>query len=295
VSDIDKAAALLRAGLLVAFPTETVYGLGANALDEAAVRRIFEAKGRPYSSPLIVHVSSIEMARGLASEWPGNAELLAKRFWPGPLTIIVPKNSRVPDLVTAGLPSVGLRIPAHPMARALIEAAQIPIAAPSANRFTELSPTTAEHVREGLADLADLILDGGPCTVGIESTVISLAGPAPRILRPGMITQTQIEQLIGPVEVGSNLISTGVESPGQHPRHYSPRTPIILGESPLEGRGHRLNLARMPRDASSYAERLYRVLHELDQQGYDWISIELPPDTPQWAGIRDRLTRAASR
>jgi L-threonylcarbamoyladenylate synthase len=285
--EIARAAELLRAGRLVAFPTETVYGLGANALDQAAVRRIFDAKGRPHSSPLIVHVASIEMARGLASEWPEKAELLAKRFWPGPLTIIVPKSSRVPDVVTAGLSSVGLRIPAHPMARALIEAAQIPIAAPSANRFTELSPTTAENVPEGLADL---VLNGGPCTVGIESTVISLAGPVPRILRPGMITQTQIEQLIGPVE-----LSGGVESPGQHPRHYSPRTPIILGEDPQEGRGRRLSLARMPHDASSYAERLYRVLHELDQQGYDWISIELPPDTPQWAGIRDRLTRAANR
>jgi L-threonylcarbamoyladenylate synthase len=286
-SDIDRAAALLRAGGLVAFPTETVYGLGANALDEAAVRRIFDAKGRPFSSPLIVHVASIEMARELASEWPDQAELLAKRFWPGPLTIIVPKHSRVPDVVTAGLPSVGLRIPAHPMARALIEASQIPVAAPSANRFTELSPTTAENVPEGLADM---VLDGGPCSVGIESTVVSLAGPTPKILRPGMITQTQIENIIGPAQLGG-----GGESPGQHPRHYSPRTPIILGESPFEGRGRRLSLARMPRDASSYAERLYRLLHELDQQGYDWISIELPPDTPQWAGIRDRLTRAAHR
>jgi L-threonylcarbamoyladenylate synthase len=285
--EIERAAELLRAGRLVAFPTETVYGLGANALDEVAVQRIFEAKGRPYSSPLIVHVSSIEMARGLASEWSENAERLAKRFWPGPLTIIVPKNSRVPDVVTAGLPSVGLRIPAHPLARALIEAAQIPIAAPSANRFTELSPTMAEHVQEGLADM---VLNGGPCTVGIESTVISLAGPTPRILRPGMITQSEIEQVIGPVELGG-----GAESPGQHPRHYSPRTPIILGESPMEGRGRHLSLARMPRDASSYAERLYRDLHELDQQGYDWISIELPPDTPQWAGIRDRLMRAGKR
>src|ERR1700733_14325733 len=241
--EVQRAAELLRAGRLVAFPTETVYGLGANALDEAAVRRIFDAKGRPFSSPLIVHVASIEMARDLASEWPEKGELLAKRFWPGPLTIIVPKSSRVPDLVTAGLLSVGLRIPAHPMARALIETAQIPIAAPSANRFTELSPTMAEHVQEGLADL---VLNGGPCTVGIESTVISLAGPTPRILRPGMISQTQIEQLIGPVDIGG-----GAESPGQPPRHYSPRTPIVLGEMPPEGRGRHLSLARMPRDASS--------------------------------------------
>jgi L-threonylcarbamoyladenylate synthase len=286
-SDIDKAAALLRAGRLVAFPTETVYGLGANALDAAAVRRIFDAKGRPSSSPLIVHVASIEMARELASEWPDKAERLAKRFWPGPLTIVVARNSRVPDVVTGGLPSVGLRIPAHPMARALIEAAQIPVAAPSANRFTELSPTTAEHVPEGLADF---VLDGGPCMVGIESTVLALTDAVPKILRPGMVTQTQIEQVIGPVASGA-----GAESPGQHPRHYSPRTPIVIGFPPSEGRGRYLSLAKMPRDAPAYAERLYRLLHELDAQGYDWISIELPPDTPEWAGIRDRLTRAAHR
>src|SRR5580698_8810367 len=205
MTEIRRAAELLRAGRLVAFPTETVYGLGANALDEAAVRRIFEAKGRPFSSPLIVHVASIEMARALASEWPPQAELLAKRFWPGPLTIVVPRASHVPGVVTAGLPSVGLRIPAHPMARALIEGAQIPVAAPSANRFTELSPTTAENVPEGLADM---VLDGGPCTVGIESTVVSLAGPTPKILRPGMITQVQIEHIIGPAQLGG-----GGESP----------------------------------------------------------------------------------
>jgi L-threonylcarbamoyladenylate synthase len=290
VDEINRAAALLRAGRLVAFPTETVYGLGANALDENAVRRIFEAKGRPLSSPLIVHVASIEMARELASKWPDNAERLAKAFWPGPLTIIVPKKFSVPDAVTAGLPSVGLRIPAHPVARALLEAAQIPIAAPSANRFTELSPTTAQHVWQGLAGAhVEMVLDGGPCSVGIESTVISLAGETPRILRPGMITQAQIEEVIGPVECGA-----GAESPGQHPRHYSPRTPVILGDPPSAGRGVTLDLSSMPRDPAGYAQRLYRVLHELDQEGYEWISIEMPPDTPEWAGIRDRLSRAAN-
>ena len=181
-AEIKQAAELLRAGRLVAFPTETVYGLGANALDAQAVARIFEAKGRPLSSPLIVHVDSIGMARGLAGEWPDAAEKLAHRFWPGPLTIIVPKQPVVPDIVTAGLPSVGLRIPAHPVALALLQAVKIPLAAPSANRFTQLSPTTAEHVRESLGHAVDMILDGGPCTVGIESTVISLAGSMPRIL-----------------------------------------------------------------------------------------------------------------
>jgi len=199
LNDIEQAAALLRAGRLVAFPTETVYGLGAHALDEAAVRRIFAAKGRPLSSPLIVHVATVAMARELAESWPPEAAALAEKFWPGPLTIIVPKRHTVPDVVTAGHPTVGLRIPSHPTALALLEAARIPVAAPSANRFTELSPTTAEHVRESLGDAVDFILDGGPCTVGIESTVITLVRSRPTILRPGMISQPQIEAVIGPV------------------------------------------------------------------------------------------------
>jgi L-threonylcarbamoyladenylate synthase len=288
MTSLTKAAELLRAGKLVAFPTETVYGLGANALNPEAVRRIFEAKGRPISSPLIVHVDSIAMARELASEWPAAAGALAQRFWPGPLTIIVPKKPHVPDIVTAGLPSVGLRMPSHPLALELLREAGIPLAAPSANRFTQLSPTTAAHVREGLGDEVDMILDGGPCTVGIESTVISLAGAHPRILRPGMISQTDIEGVIGPVEVGA-----GAESPGQHPKHYSPRTPVILGASPATGSGIRLDRSNMPSDAAAYAERLYRTLHELDFKHYDWIAIEMPPDTPEWAGVRDRLLRAA--
>jgi L-threonylcarbamoyladenylate synthase len=285
---IARAAALLRSGRLVAFPTETVYGLGANALDAQAVKRIFEAKGRPLSSPLIVHVASMEAARELASEWPGTAEKLAQRFWPGPLTIIVPKSRRVPDIVTGGLPSVGLRMPAHPVAHALLAAAGLPIAAPSANRFTQLSPTTAAHVHESLGDRVDLILDGGPCQVGIESTVISVAGAHPRILRPGMISQTQIESVIGPVEAGA-----GAESPGQHPKHYSPRTKLVLGDSPPHGRGVRLDFTNMPHQAAAYAERLYSALHELDGLNYDWIAVEMPPDTSEWAGVRDRLTRAA--
>jgi L-threonylcarbamoyladenylate synthase len=287
LNEIEQAAELLRAGRLVAFPTETVYGLGANALDSQAVQRIFEAKGRPFTSPLIVHVDSIGMARELALEWPSAAEALAQHFWPGPLTIIVPRKPCIPDIVTAGLPGVGLRVPAHPIAMALLHAAKIPLAAPSANRFTQLSPTTAEHVRAGLGNSVDLVLDGGPCTVGIESTVISLTGSLPRILRPGVITLPQIEAVIGSVEEGA-----GAESPGQHPRHYSPRTRIIVGDPPAEGRGFRLDF--MPRDAAAYAESLYRVLHDLDTQGYDWIAIEPPPDTPEWAGIRDRLYRAAA-
>ena len=287
-----RAAELLRAGQLVAIPTETVYGLAANALDEAAVRRIFAAKGRPYSSPLIVHVADLAMARELAREWSPQAETLAARFWPGPLTIIVPKNTnapdKIPDIVTAGLPSVALRMPAHPVALAVIRAAGIPLAAPSANRFTQLSPTTAQHVREALGDAVELIVDGGPCSVGIESTVISLTGAVPRILRPGMISQTQIEEVIGPVESGA-----GEESPGQHPKHYSPRTRVVIGESPRDGNGVRLDSSNMPHNAAAYAELFYGKLHLVDQQGYDWIAIDLPPDTPDWAGVRDRITRAA--
>jgi L-threonylcarbamoyladenylate synthase len=288
ISRISRAVELLRAGRLVAFPTETVYGLGANALDPAAVQRIFEAKGRPLSSPLIVHVVGVAAARELASEWPDAAERLAERFWPGPLTIIVPKKALVPDVVTAGLPSVGVRMPAHPVALELLRAVQIPLAAPSANRFTQLSPTTAEHVRAGLGDAVDLILDGGPCAVGIESTVISLVGTRPRILRPGMVSRPEIEAVIGAVELGG-----GAESPGQHPKHYSPRTRIVLGDSPAEGRGIRLDFSNMPGDAAAYAEKLYGRLHELDTEGLDWIAIELPPDSPEWVGVRDRLTRAA--
>ena len=289
VSLIKQAADLLRAGRLVAFPTETVYGLGANALDAAAVQRIFEAKGRPLSSPLIVHVDGIAMARELAAEWPAAAEALARKFWPGPLTIVVPKKPVVPDIVTGGLPSVGLRMPAHFLALELLRAAGIPLAAPSANRFTQLSPTTAEHVRAGLGASVDMVLDGGACSVGIESTVISLAGARPRILRAGMISQPEIEAVTGPVEVGG-----GAESPGQHPKHYSPRTRIVIGDSPLEGRGFRLDGSTMPADAASYAEKLYRVLHELDAAGYDWIAVAPVPEGPEWAGVRDRLERAAS-
>jgi len=273
----------------VAFPTETVYGLGANALNAEAVERIFQAKGRPHSSPLIVHVDSTDMARELAAVWPEKAQVLAQRFWPGPLTLVVPKKAIVPDVVTAGLPSVGVRIPAHPLAIELLKAAQIPLAAPSANRFTELSPTTAQHVRDGLGDRVDLVLDGGPCTVGIESTVLSLVGEMPRILRPGMVSRPAIEAVIGPVEEGA-----GVESPGQHPKHYSPRTRVILGSSPEQGKGVRLDFSNMPHDPKAYAERLYGFLHELDRRGYDWIAIEMPPDTPEWAGIRDRLNRSAA-
>jgi len=294
-SELQRAAALIRAGELVAFPTETVYGLGANALDPAAVAKIYAAKGRPSGSPLIVHVDSIAMARGLAREWPEKAERLARRFWPGPLTLVLPKQPHVPDVLTAGLDTVGIRVPANAIALALIQEACLPVAAPSANRFSELSPTTAQHVRDAMGDRVAIVLDGGRTTVGIESTVLSLAGPEAILLRPGMISQAQIEEVIGPVRAEQAVLGAAHPSPGMHRRHYSPKTPLILvkpGQPPSSGHGVRL---QMPADPSQYAAVLYEKLHQADSENWDWIEIELPPDDPAWTAIRDRLERAAAR
>jgi len=287
------AAELIRAGRLVAFPTETVYGLGANALDAAAVERIFAAKRRPHSSPLIVHVDGIEMARKLALRWPESAEKLARIYWPGPLTLVVPKRPEIPDVVTAGLATVGLRMPAHPLAIGLIRAAGVPIAGPSANRFSELSPTVAAHIPE---TLADYVLDGGPARVGIESTVLSLVD-APLLLRPGVIPLPEIEAAIGPIAVAGEPAGGPHASPGMHRRHYRPATPLLLldaSDPEPQGRGAWLRIGReMPADPREYAAALYDTLHRLDAAGLDWIAVENPPDKPEWAGVRDRLRRAA--
>lgn len=306
--EIAHAAALLRAGKLVAFPTETVYGLGANALDAAAVGRIFEVKGRPATSPIIVHISNPQMAPSVVEEWPEAARILAEKFWPGPLTLVLKKQPSVPSVVTAGLDTVGVRMPSHPTALALIEAAQLPIAAPSANRFTQLSPTTAEHVRQGLGDQVDYILDGGQCAIGIESTVLSLAGERPVLLRPGGISRQQIEEMIGSVEQQTEANTEAHPSPGMHPRHYSPRTRVLLvrhGSIPEQGRGAYLQLriapvrtveklVSMPAHPSEYAARLYGTLHQLDNEHLDWIAVERPDDTPEWEAVLDRLRRAAT-
>ena len=295
--ELLRAAELIRAGKLVAFPTETVYGLGANALDAAAVARIFGVKGRPRQSPLIVHVDSVRMARELALEWPDAAERLAQKYWPGPLTLVVRKHASIPDIVTAGLPTVGLRVPAHPLALALIREAGVPIAAPSANLFTHLSPTTAGHVRQSLYGMVDFVLDGGPATVGIESTVLSLAGGQPVLLRPGVIPVPEIESLVGPVGIAKDTPVGPHSSPGMHLRHYRPRTPLFLlgaGDAVPAGRGSWLRLGReMPAEPRAYAAMLYDALHRLDAEGLDWIAVEHPPDTPEWAGVLDRLRRAA--
>ncbi len=290
--ELQRAAELIRQGGLVAFPTETVYGLGANALDADAVRRIFKAKRRPWASPLIVHVGDEAMARTVTAEWPSVARHLARAFWPGPLTVVLKKASIVPDVVTANLDSVGVRMPSHPIALELIRAAGVPIAAPSANRFSELSPTSADHVREGLGDEVDLILDGGPTTVGIESTVVSLHRNPPVVLRPGMITKQDVERVTG-MRFESELdLPHIVESPGQNPRHYAPRTRFLLlerGSQSPPGRGRFLILSKNPKE---FAASLYSELHKADREGWDWIAIERPADTPEWAGILDRLQRA---
>ena len=295
LTELRRAANLIRAGELVAFPTETVYGLGANALDPAAIEKIYIAKGRPPSSPLIVHVNSIEMARGLVREWPDKADRLARVFWPGPLTLVLKKQPHVPDRLTAGLDTVGVRMPANPIALALIQEAGIPVAAPSANPFGELSPTTAQHVRDSMGDRVALVLDGGRTNVGIESTVLSLAGADPVLLRPGMVTKEQIEEVIGRVHEPQATSQSAHPSPGMHRRHYSPKTPLILverGQLPAKGRG---NLLQMPTDPREYAAVLYERLHQADSEGWDWIAVEQPPDDPAWAAIRDRLERAAAR
>jgi L-threonylcarbamoyladenylate synthase len=232
-TELRHAADLLQTGGLVAFPTETVYGLGANALDARAVARVFEAKGRPHFDPLIVHIVDLAWLPRLAAEFPEAAQRLADRFWPGPLTLVVPKTDLVPDLVTSGLPSVALRMPDHPVAQTLLRLAGVPVAAPSANLFGRISPTTAEHVREQLGDRVDLILDGGPCRVGVESTVLQLTDGRPRLLRPGGVTLEEIESVIGSVEVplpSEHQIAAAMLSPGMLPQHYAPRTPLIVCE-----------------------------------------------------------------
>jgi L-threonylcarbamoyladenylate synthase len=303
---IARAVEVLRRGGLVSFPTETVYGLGADALNARAVERIFEVKGRPGTNPLIVHVADAATARRYAEAWPVEATWLAERFWPGPLTLILPKQHSIPDVVTAGRPTVGLRVPRHPVALELLKAFDGPVAAPSANRSTRVSPTSAQHVRDELGDAVDLILDGGACDVGIESTVLDLSVETPTILRPGSITREEIEREIGPVAVFGGSVAAGVvaSSPGQHAVHYAPRARAYrfaaeqrdqMRSAALRDRNPShvyLFLGEMPGTPEQYARELYRTLRSHDEQGASAMFIEMPPDTAEWAAVRDRLTRA---
>ncbi len=314
---IAQAADILKRGGLVAFPTETVYGLGADALDAPAVERVFAAKGRPAQNPLIVHVAAAPAARDLVTQWPENADRLAGRFWPGALTLVLPKAPRIPDIVTGGGDTVAVRVPAHAVALALLRAARLALAAPSANRSTRLSPTRAEHVLADLDGRIDLVLDAGATPGGLESTVLDLTTSPPRILRPGLLSPAQIEAVIGPIlrpKVKTEDLATEHRSPGLLGRHYAPRTPMELVADhglkrvqDLLRQGLRVGwltwkveeetgpVFRMvlPNEPRGYAAQLYAALHSLDAAGLDRIVVALPPDTEDWLAIRDRLQRAA--
>jgi L-threonylcarbamoyladenylate synthase len=306
--ELPEAIALLRAGGLVAFPTETVYGLGADALSEQAVRRIFKAKGRPGYNPLIVHVADAGQADRVAV-WNELAERLAARFWPGPLTLVLPRRA-VPDAVTGGGATVAVRQPAHLLAQALLAGVGVPLAAPSANRSGRLSPTTADHVLADLDGHIDAVLDGGPTTAGIESTVLDLSSATPRLLRPGPILPADLEALVGPIERGQAPTVGAMPSPGMLERHYAPRTPLMLASDDgaalvpsLSGRIGLLThhdaavpaaaVERLPADAKGYAAGMYAALHRLDRLGLTRIVVAALPDGEEWLAVRDRLRRAA--
>lgn len=315
---IEAAAALLRAGRLVAFPTETVYGLGADGLNAEAVARIYAAKGRPATNPVILHVDGPASARALVAQWPEVAQRLAERFWPGPLTLVLPAAECVPAIVRAGGPSVALRCPAHPVALALIRAVGRPLAAPSANRSQQLSPTRAEHVALSLGKAVELILDGGPTSSGLESTILDLspclAGDRPRLLRPGPIPPAELEALLGPIEQWEGAVQPGEVqlAPGMMARHYAPRARLELvvpGTALPAGTGRLAYVSfgtlptlpdgvhgvALPREADQAGARLYALLHELDVAGFDRVVMEWPPDGEAWLAIRDRLRRAAAK
>ena len=314
-NDIARAIAILRAGGLVAFPTETVYGLGADASNPEAIRKVFAAKGRPHDHPLIVHVASAAQLTDWAREVPPAAHTLAKKFWPGPLTLVLKRALGVSDLVTGGQDTVALRVPSHPIAQALLQAFAGGVVGPSANRFGHVSATTAEHVRQEFGDTVDCVLDGGACDVGIESTLVDLSGAKPALLRPGWITASEIESALGISLAAPDAQSP--RAPGTLAKHYAPRTPLMLVETGLIDelarsfvrQGKRVAvLARNARQPlidnlmwiaaheapAGYAHDLYANLRRLDDAGCDVILVEEPPLAMEWAAVRDRLGRAAA-
>lgn len=294
----EIAAHLLREGKLVVVPTETVYGLAARALNEEAIARVFEAKGRPSDNPLIVHIGGLADLGDIARAIPEAAHKLARAFWPGPLTFVLPKTDLIPAIVTAGLDTVAVRAPNHPVALELAKLAG-PFAAPSANRFMSVSPTRVEHLDAELLEHVDLVIDGGPCEVGVESTVLDLTDK-PRILRPGGVSREQVEAILGePVSFGSP--ESVRRSPGMHRRHYAPRTPLRLvdridsnaGGLTMSSPQNELQI-QMAREPRAYAASLYDALHRLDRFALKEAQVELPPQSPEWASVLDRLTRAAT-
>lgn len=313
---ISHAADLLRQGRLVAFPTETVYGLGADASNPNAVANIFKAKGRPADHPLIVHIADIDSLGDWASTVPETALKLANRFWPGPLAMILNKKPEVPLAVTGGQQTVGLRMPDHPVALALLKSFGGGVAAPSANRFCRISPTQAAHVYEELGDAIDMILDGGACQVGVESTIIDLSGSRPRLLRPGHITGQEIEAVLqAELIIPSASKPAGIRAPGMMAVHYAPTTPAIrcpaeqlqdrIMQSIVNGKSigllcyqleitstDQIRVLRLPNHAIDYAQRLYAALRELDSLQLDLILVEQPPQTEPWRAVNDRLGKA---
>jgi L-threonylcarbamoyladenylate synthase len=319
-SAIRRAVELLRKGEVVALPTETVYGLAANALDARAVSRIFELKGRPSHNPVIVHVSNLEMAEQCVAAWPVLAKELARAFWPGPLTLVLPRSHAIPDVVTSGGETVGLRWPSHPFIQAVIQKCRFPLAAPSANRANSLSPTNAEHVRKYFGENIPLIVDGGQCQVGIESTVVDLSVTLPRLLRPGMIHEEALLAVTEKLEVTGGKDGPILKSPGQLRRHYSPRARLILCEwkneadlrRQLAGQSSQLKthivahtripsgesfagVSVIPHDPEAFARAIYAELHQCDEAGAELIVVEEIPNTSEWRAIGDRLKRAATQ
>jgi L-threonylcarbamoyladenylate synthase len=308
--EVRRAAEALRRGALVGFPTETVYGLGADASSREAVARLYAAKCRPADHPVIVHLASVEQAFAWARDVPEGAKKLAAKFWPGPLTLVLKRSGKAGDFVTGGQDTIGVRVPAHPLAQELLRAFGGGIAAPSANRFGQVSATTAAHVREDLGKDVELVLDGGPSEVGIESTIVDLSGEGAVLLRPGRISRPELEQVLGAL-VQEKRADAPRHSGGLE-RHYAPKTPArLVPPHELDREIARLRdrvavLAfsrpdervdcwlRMPREPLGYAQRLYAALRELDGAGCESILIEAPPETPEWAGVRDRLVRATS-
>ncbi len=316
--NILRASLLLHQGSLCAFPTETVYGLGGNALSEISIKRIYELKGRPPSNPLIIHVSNRGDASQVATNFSEEAELLASTFWPGPLTLVLQKQPQISPLVTAGLPTVAIRVPAHPIARRLLEVCKLPICAPSANRSESLSPTTAKHVYQSLPE-TPMILDAGPCQLGIESTVLDMTVSPPKLLRPGALSLLEIRKILPKVTVPPLTISLGTEfarpSPGMMYRHYAPRASLYLIESLKQidlmhftqpigciirsdvelKEVPYLLIERLPNDPKLYAADLYAALHRLDDRRVQSILVECPPKTEPWQAVLDRLYRASHK
>lgn len=296
--NIDRAAQIIAEGGLVAMPTETVYGIAADATNPEAVRKIYAAKGRPSDNPLIVHIADFVQLDDVVGEWNDYADVLANRFWPGPLTLILRKSELIPDEVTGGLNTVAVRMPAHEVALELIEACGVPLAAPSANRFMQLSPTRAEDVDPEIAKHVGMILDGGPCVVGLESTVVDVTTSPPMILRPGGISRGDIQAALG-LPLGQIPVDSTRRSPGMYQRHYAPSAPMKLveqiGASAVGltfGVPKNDGQVRMPKDPLAYGALLYAALHKVDGTNPKVIEVEAPPAEPEWEAVIDRLKKA---